>query len=351
MSAMRPSLTPLLSKYPALAYEALSDADVAEADRQIKEFGDTGMIACPSPGAYFKIRAVLRERWRVHVLAGEVSEATEIDDLIREVSQFFEENKLYVAKAEHVAICEAQYETERARLEEAQAKWGRELQTLIRQRDAVLGRSADTGRQYLGDFDAAVPSTLPPEFTRLSANLLELREREKRLIASRRFEEARQAHKEFEQRQKEELVKRREEYFVHLERERAELERRNARKTSAIVADWTRKINHFKHSMEGELKPLRDGVSNLLTKLTIAKAEYVGEDDPILNNDTGLSQVRQSGNIFRTSSPAFTRAANPRSIVATRRPIERPVTVASTRMMSKAMCRQTYSYDGRHWPQ
>jgi hypothetical protein len=186
MSAAGPSLTPLVSKSPVIACDALSDADIAEADRQIKEFQDTGTVACPSTGAYFKIRAVLRQRRASHVLAGEMNDVAEIDDLIREFSEFFEENKLYVAKAEHVAICEAQYEAELARLEAAQAKWDSELQTLVRQRDAALGRSGDAGRRHIGNFEAALPATLPPEFTRLSAALLELREREKRLIASRR---------------------------------------------------------------------------------------------------------------------------------------------------------------------
>jgi hypothetical protein len=212
-----------------------------------------------------------------------------------------------------------------------------------------LGRTAEAGRTHLRNFDGAMPESLPLEFTRLSADLLDLRERERHLIVCRRFQEAAKLHTEFMRRQKEELVRRREEYFAHVEKERSELERRNVCKTAAVTADWNRKIEKFMRSMDVELRGLRKGVANLLTKLTAAKAEYIGEDDPILADDPLMTRARDSGNIFRASTPALTKGTPPRSIVARRRPFERPVTVMTTKRLSTAMYRQNFMRDGRKW--
>jgi hypothetical protein len=334
---------------PFADYESLSSFDLAKCDRQIEEFKDTRTITCPSDISYFKIMAVLRERRRVLCANAELDAAADIDTLIHELSDFFLENKLYAAKAVRVAIAESQYEAERARLDDLTARWNRDLQTLIRQRDAALARTAEAAETNLRGFDGAAPERLPPEFTRLSADLLDLRDRERHLIVCRRFQEAARLHAEFVRRQREELVRRREEFFVHLERQRSELERRNVCKASAVNADWKRKIDKFILSMERELAPLRSGVANLLSKLTAAKAEYIGEDDPILANDPLLTRARDSGNIFRASTSTFTQSGPPRSIVATRRPIERPVTVMTTKRLSTAMYRQNFMRDGRKW--
>jgi hypothetical protein len=274
-----------------------------------------------------------------------------LDTLIREISDFFLENQLYVSKAEHVALVQAEYESERARLNELEAKWNSELESLIQQRDREAGRVQDLARTNLQTFDASMPEELPPEFTRLSADLLDLREKEKHLVGSRRFPEAAQLHAEFLKRQNEELIRRREEFADHFEAGRNEVDKRNHRRTATLQSDWNRKINHFRHMMNSELAPLRQGVANLLDKLMTAKAEYIGEDDPILRNEPGLMSARESGNLMRTSAPVFTRGLLPKTMVATTRAVEREKALMSTRRMAEAMRRQSHKFDNRRHSQ
>jgi dihydroorotase-like cyclic amidohydrolase len=147
-----------------------------------------------------------------------------------------------------------------------------------------------------------MPDTLPPEFTRLSPALLDLREREHHMIGCRRFEEAANLHREFERRQAQELRERRREYFVHRERTREQVERRGERRERAAIANWDRKVARAKLSMESELAPLRGGCANFGAKVGAARAEYVGEDDPILRQDPTLADARESGNMFRVGA-------------------------------------------------
>jgi len=350
MSVTKPTLVSTIRTIPFIDYQSLSPAEITKCDRQIEEFKRSRTITCPTSNSYFKIMCVLRERRRLLCLAHQILEAGEIDRLIREISDFFLENKLYVAKAEGVAIAEGQYASECGRLADVEAKWSHEHDRLSQRRNAAQARVADANEAAIQNYDSSMPGVLPPEFTRLSSDLLDLREKEKHMIGSRRFEEAAKLHKEFERRQKQELVKRREEYFAHFEQERLELERRNTRKSRAIETDYTRRMDHLAHTMNSELTPLRSGVANILDKAVARKAEYVGEDDMILKNDPGLAEARDAGNMFRTGRPTLTRGGHPRSMVSTRRPTERPSPVMSTKQMSDAMYRQNHKLDSRRWP-
>jgi hypothetical protein len=346
MKATAPTLVPTMRMIPFQDFQTMPAGEVAKLDRQIEEFKHSRTITCPTSRLYFKIMTLLRERRRLATVDGNLLLGAELDTLMREISDFFLENQLYVSKAQKVADIQNQYEVERARLDELEQKWMSDLAKMIDQRDREEGRVADVTRTALQTFDATIPGTLPPEFTRLSSELLDLREKEKHLVGSRRFQEAAKLHAEFLKRQELELVTRREEFADHFENGRLEVERRNERKNATIKADWNRKINHFKHLMNTELLPLRQGVTNLLEKLIVAKAEYIGEDDPIIKDDGWLTEAKNSGNLFRTSQPVFTRGLPPRTMASTQRSIERQKVLMSTRRMAEAMRRQTWKLDG-----
>jgi hypothetical protein len=340
MSADNPTLVPNVRTLTFIDYQSLTPADVSKCDRQIEEFKRTGAISCPTSNAYFKIMVVLRERRRLLSSAADLLEAGEVDNLIREISDFFLENKLYTGKSDKVDTHQAELDTEAQRHRELEGKWGDDRCAIHQRRDAAQQRVADATAGHLSAYDGAMPAALPPEWTRLSADLLDLREREKHLIGSRRFQEADALHKEFERRQKEELQRRREEYFQHFEKERAVLERRNERRRRSVADHWGNHVDHFTHEMNRELQPLRKGVGHLTSKVACSKAEYIGEDDPILRDESYLTEARDGGNIYRRTR-ALTRSVHPRSMVATRREILRPQPMTTTRQLSEAQYRQS----------
>jgi hypothetical protein len=336
----KPTLVPNVRTLTFMDYSSLTPADITKCDRQIEEFKRTGKIACPTSHGYFKILVVLRERRRLLSCAGNLEGAGEIDTLMRELSDFFLENKLYTGKAEKVDTHQGQCDSESQRLHERTWQWRDDQTAICQKRDAVQQRIAESAKSYLNSYDGSMPDTLPLDFTRLSADLLDLREREKHLIGSRRFEEAAALHKEFEIRQRQELQRRREEYFEHFEKERTALERRNERKKASSKDHWDNHVNHFTHEMNGELRPLRKGVGQLTAKVECSKAEYIGEDDPILRGESYLTEARDGGNIYRRTR-ALTRNIHPRSMTATRRELVRPQPMTTTQRLSEAQYRQS----------
>jgi hypothetical protein len=340
MKVSGPALVPTVRTFPFLDYDSLSDSDIEECDRHIDHFLSTKTILCPSSRLYFTLMIVLRERRRLLSQAGDLLGAAELDVLVKELSDFFLENKLYVGKAERVALIQEQYESQVSRLEALEVKWHRTLDDLLRQRARDEMRVESRSVSYINRYDDSLPAVLPPECTRLSAGLLDLRERERHLIGGRRFLEAAELHREFNRRQRAELVQRREEFVVKRERDREQLEKRNRQSRVCLDMEWTRKIERCQRQMEAELQPLRAAVGNLWRKLVTAKTEYIGEDDPILRGEPCLAGGRESGNLFRTENvgPMET-GPRPRTMKATVRPLNRGLLMMTTKTMSQMLVR------------
>jgi hypothetical protein len=340
LPADAPTLVPIVRTSTFIDYESLSESDIAICDQQIDEFRKTGRIACPTRNFYFKLMAVLRERRRVLASDAELEEAADLDILMREISDFFLENKLYTGKAEKVDLHQRQCDSEVQRLGELESKLRADQIALNQRRQAAERRVSEEAGTFLNSYDRNRPDRLPVEFTRLSADLLDLRDRERHLIVSRRFDEAAQLHREFERRQRQELVKRREEYFEHCERERAEIVRRNARRRASVSVHWGNRVDVFASRAHAELQALRIGVGHLTAKVATSKAEYIGEDDRILRDESYLAEARDGGNIYRRTT-TLARSIVPRTMITARREITRPHPMTTTQRLSEAEYRQS----------
>ena len=347
MKANPPSLVPPVRQKTFIDYDSMSQADKNKCERIIENFQRTGKIECLSRNTYFKLMVVLREHRRIASSEGDFVKAGEYDKLIKEMSQLIHEADLYKAKAEECQIAENHMAATRSRLIESEDKWNNELDRLQTLSARATQRVNDFCDQQMYNYDNKIPDQLPQSHSKLSPDLLNLKEREKHMIGCRMFKEAAELHKEFEKRQKVELQKRREEYFKSFEISRVALEKRVQRKRTACQSDWERKIKHAEHMMNKELKPLQDNVGYQQTRLNTARAEYIGEEDPILNQDKEIIEERT----YHVTPPVSTRGLRaPRTMLKTTRSIDQPTSLMSTKQISQMLQKQnTKCYDHR-WP-
>lgn len=346
MRADPPSLIPPVRQKSYIDYESLSQADKNKCERLIDEYQRTGDIACPSQGLYFKLMAVLREKRRLCSKDGDFAKAEEYDNLIRQLSQFFAESHLYKAKSIEVSTAENKYNTTRSQLFEAEDKWRTQIDKMRVQSARANKRIQDICDEQIANYDNQLKDTLPPEYCKLSPELLNIKDRERHMIGCRMFKEAQELHKEFEKRQQIELQRRREEYFKSFEISRVALEKRTQRRINACKSDWERKLDHENHLATKELRHLRDGTAAYGEQLMAAKSEYIGEDDPIINAEKDVYDSRT----YRISPPTMTRGITPRSIINTTRTIQRPSASVTTKQMSNTMMKQSRRIDSTRWP-
>jgi hypothetical protein len=269
------------------------------------------------------------------------------------LSGFFLESRLYAGKRHRVFGVEGQYFTTLQKLNDEESKWADDWEALLRQRQKGLDSASGTNTTRLQKFDALVPSEIPPDAVRLSADLLDLREREKHLIGSRRFDEAAQLHKAFRERQHDELLQRREEYFNKLEHQREQVVSRNKHAYACQLTFWERRINKFRSQMDTALAPLREAVARLLKKLVETKSEYIGYDDPIIHLDTSLVGPKITGNfqaVKRPQTQRYGKVTIPRSIAGTCRPVSGARDKVPVRRLSASLHASVFEPDSRRWP-
>ena len=340
-----PSLFPPARTKTYIDYESLTQADINKCNRMIEQFKRTGKIECPTSTMYFKLMVVLREQRRLASLKGDFNTANEIDQLIREISAFFYESDLYKGKAKEVSTYEYQYNQAQTRLVDLMETWNEKLDRMRNQSQKATRRMDDFVQTQLSNYDTKIPSELPAMYSKLSPDLLNLKDRERHMIGCRMFKEAEELHKEFERRQKIELQRKREEYYRSFEINRKALEKRVNRKREAVLSDWNRKIQHAEHMMNKEINPLKEGCGNYERKLIAAKAEYIGENDPILVNEKGFFSPT-----YRVSPPIQTRGLVPRSMKHSTRLIQQPSEVTTTKKLSDTMIKQNRPYKVGRWP-
>ena len=282
---VNPTLLPITRTFPFIDYEALSNSDKILYNKMAENFIETENVASLKSESYFKLMCVLREKRREFCLKFQTLLADRIDTLMQRLSVLFLERKLYNSKAEMVAAIKLQLEIEENQLKSMATMLHSDYANLLDAREKAINKVNAECEQRMSVYDNSIPEKLPPEYRKLSSELLNLRQVEKSLIGSRRYKEADKIHREFLKKQKQELEQQRIKYYQSFEKERKRIETRNKRATQAVVVQWERKVEKMKEEMENKLHAKRCAIDNLKHKLVSAEAEYIGEDDPIVREE------------------------------------------------------------------
>ena len=235
---VNPTLLPITRLNPYLDYQSLSRSDQVFYNKMADTFLDTDCVSTLRGENYFKLMCVLHERRRAFALHHQSLLAEKVDDLMRRLSILYLERKLYNSKSEMVNAIRIQVDTEENQLKSLKIALQTEYANLLDSRQIAIDRVTKECEQRIINYDRTIPEKLPPSYCKLSPELLNLRQVEKGLIGSRRYQEADKIHKEFLKKQKIELEQQRSKYFKSFEMERKRIENRNKRAMSAIEVQW-----------------------------------------------------------------------------------------------------------------
>ena len=365
MKANGPTLVPITRTTSFLDYNQLSASDKTKYSRNCDDYIRTQTIRCQSAADYFKFMAALREKRRLLALKSDYAGATQVDELIRQLSDFFIENHLYTSKAQLVDVVSYQYHSQRNRLMSLIQKWDDKINNAQSQYEKELRELENQCQAVIDKHDANIPSKLPVKYNKLSSDLLNLREQERHLIGSRRFAEAEQYHKEFEKRKEQELNNKKLEYFESSEKRRKEKEIANQKRISALKDLWERRISELEYNKNREVLPLERAIEALQRKYTIAKSEYIGEDDLIpeevvfQSKELDASDLLAQGTFRDRDLVSYETSITPRSVTArspgrtltgNERPIDRGVVGTTDKKRTTALRKQGTVLESSRWP-
>ena len=127
----------------------------------------------------------------------------------------------------------------------------------------------------LNDNDSIPTDVLPSKYLKQSAKLLDLRERERHLVLTKRYDEATQLHKEGDRMEKEEELEKKREFLRTSQRQRQQLLKAQERDRQGFQERWTRSAEKLQNQMQKEIEQQKRVVENIRTKLIDARNETV----------------------------------------------------------------------------
>ena len=367
MKASGPSLIPIARTRSFIDYNELTASEKAKYSKNCEDFIKEQTIKCKSGQDYFKCMAAMREKRRLLALNNDFQGADKVDELIRQLSDYFIENHMYTSKVQLVDVVNYQLSSQRERLFNAEEKWENSINEAKEQYANELRQLEDSCSMNLERYDNSIPEELPAKYSKLSSDLLNLREQEKHLIGSRRFVEADKYHREFERRKEVELNSKKREYFESSEKRRKEIEVINAKKISALRDLWERRISELECSRDKEVAPLAKAVDALERKYSISKSEYIGQDDPIPESvvfeskQVPAPELKASGTFRSRDLVSFESSITPRNLSGIagkpgktlrgeERPLKRGVVGATNKKKADVLRKQGTVLDSSRWP-
>ena len=146
--------------------------------------------------------------------------------------------------------------------------WQAVLQAAARQRDEDLAQLESEQREELSQFDANVEEgELPVQFRKMSPEFLQLKRKQRAMIASKRYLDAKEIKREVDDLEQRELKRNRERFKEKSEADRRELVRRQQEKLEARRTVWARRINEIQKQARYEIGHAQRSANHLEGKI------------------------------------------------------------------------------------
>jgi hypothetical protein len=217
----------------------------------------------------------LKERKRQAILKGNYTQSQEIENMIGRLGSIIIQRKHANIKAQEIKAIEYQLQQAENQLKKTIQAWNEKAAEFNKTQAISARRIERTQFARLNDNDSIPTDTLPSKYLKPSAKLLDLRERERHLVLTKRYDEATLLHKEGDRMEKEEELEKKREFLHTSQRQRQQLLMAQERDRQGFQERWSRSAEKLQKQMEKEIEQQRRVVENIRTKLNDAKNETV----------------------------------------------------------------------------
>lgn len=216
---------------------------------------------------------IIKERKRHAVLDANYEASQKCENMIRYISSMSLQRKFNTIKNATVQDLRDQLRTAQSQLIQMERKWKQKVQDFNDQQSESTKRLERNHQMKLQEFDSQVPKELPPEYCKLSADLLNLREQERQLVFSKRYDEAIALRKEGDKREKQETQAQKQRFVRETQQRRQKLlqDQRNA--IECFTMRWTKQSENLNKEMNKELNTQRKIIENIQLKINEAESE------------------------------------------------------------------------------
>jgi hypothetical protein len=217
----------------------------------------------------------LKERKRSALLTGAYDTSQKCEDLIRYIAGISLQRQFTVIKTSELNGLSLQLHRAEAKLTATKNKWQLAVEEFNRAQSTSAKRLERAQLRKIREFDSAVPTSLPPEYCKLSPDLLNLREQERQLVLSKRYEEAKALKKESDRREKEEAAAQKRRFLELVNRRKQKILDVQRHEIECFTLRWKRREERLNHEMETEITTQEKVIQNIKLKIRDVESEQV----------------------------------------------------------------------------
>jgi len=162
-------------------------------------------------------------------------------------------------------------------LKRKEAFWDNQKNMFDEEKIVSLKKLEESHRVELEDFDKSFPEILPANFRKLSATVLQLREQEKHLVLTKRYDDAIAYKERADKLEAQELQMQRDKFNRAFHQRREQLISSHRIQMKCFEDNWRRKLEKLEKDRSCEIKPVLWAKLNLQKK--IIEAENGNVDD------------------------------------------------------------------------
>jgi hypothetical protein len=254
------------------------------------------------------IRA-LKERKQAALASGDYAQSQALENLIQEANSRSLEATYQQMQNSRLTNLRVQLLKATEDMDAAEEFWRQAREQHDAEHAESLDALSEQHARQLADFDSSFPETLPANFKKVSPAVLQLREQERHLVLSKRYEDAIQFRERADRLEEEELRMQRDKFMAAFQMQRQQLIDSQNTQRSCFEKNWTRKLERFEREKEHEMVVLRRTMANFEKKI----ADVEGDTEVATTGATltprGVSRTSVLARATPKPSPA---AINPR---------------------------------------
>jgi hypothetical protein len=290
----------------------LRDEQYGDLQATIDELLDGRLLETLDCSVLESLIPALKERKQQVIAMGNYQQSQQLENLIQEANSRYYEATYHSHQNERLTNLRVQLLKAREDLDTAEQLWREAKDQHDEEYSTSLRNLEEQQRQQLGDFDASFPEILPANFRKLSPQVLQLRNQERHLVLSKRYQDAIPVRERADRLENEELERQRIKFERAFETQRQQLVDTQLSQRRCFDRNWERKFERFQKESQHEMSVLKRTIANFETKIATIEGDTEMATGPsVAQNRTPRGTSRTS--VFPRPTPRQSPAAvNPR---------------------------------------
>ena len=312
------------SRAAAITQRTLAEEKQDDLDKTIDELLCGRSIDTIDDDILPKLISAMKDRKSIFIAQGDYRKTQQLEDLIQSGNSRYYEASYHSVQNSKLTNLRLQLLQAKSDLEAAEQFWREAKAQHDEEYTANLEAMEQQHRQQLEDYDNSFPEVLPANFRKLSVAVLQLREQEKHLVLSKRYEDAIPFRERADKLENEELESQRQKFLRAFNTQRQQLIETQDSQRRCFDKNWGRKLERFEKEKDHEVGVLKRTIANLESRIRNIEEE------------TEVKTVTASGRVTPRVTSRTTQASSrggPRMSPASINPRVR--NVAASRMTQK----------------